>query len=230
MGNKKRKNSNYVTEKTIKAREELLRAEKRRKIAIIVSISTAIAIAVAMLVVGIVHAVKNSGEDEEPLTITHHASITLEWNDGGTLREDNIHIELYGENAPITVENFVTLINEGYYNGLNLDKIMKNDKDNDDLFYISGGTSDEPANTIKGEFEENDVENTIPHKKGTIYMHHDEFDNDKNISNNNTREYSAGLNYYIKGQALRLILNYVFCQNQAGQDSHRIMLGTQIAI
>lgn len=67
-------------------------------------------------------------------------------------------------------------------------------------------------------------------KKLEAVLRYDEFDNDKNISNNNTREYSAGINYYIKGQALKLILNYVFCQNQAGQDSHRIMIGTQIAI
>lgn len=67
-------------------------------------------------------------------------------------------------------------------------------------------------------------------KKLETVLRYDEFDNDKNISNNNTREYSAGINYYIKGQALKLILNYVFCQNQAGQDSHRILIGTQIAL
>ena len=59
---------------------------------------------------------------------------------------------------------------------------------------------------------------------------YDDFDPDKKIRHNNTREYSVGLNWYIKGQALKLILNYVFCQNQAGKDSHRIIVGTQIAI
>ena len=44
------------------------------------------------------------------------------------------------------------------------------------------------------------------------------------------REYTAGINYFIKGQALKLILNYVFCQNQSAPDSHRIMLGTQILL
>lgn len=44
------------------------------------------------------------------------------------------------------------------------------------------------------------------------------------------REYSAGINYFIKGQALKLILNYVFCQNDLFKDSHRIVVGTQILL
>ncbi len=63
-----------------------------------------------------------------------------------------------------------------------------------------------------------------------ILARYDEFDPDKNIGNNHKREYSAGINYFIKGQALRLILNYVFCQNDAGKDSHKIIIGTQILI
>ncbi|MBP3924228.1 hypothetical protein J6E39_03195 [bacterium] len=67
-------------------------------------------------------------------------------------------------------------------------------------------------------------------KKLEAILRYDEFDPDKKISNNNQREYTAGLNYYIKGQALKLILNYVYCQNDAKPDSHRIIIGTQIAI
>lgn len=67
-------------------------------------------------------------------------------------------------------------------------------------------------------------------KKLEAIVRYDEFDPDKNVSGNNQREYTAGLNYYIKGQALKLILNYVFCQNQNKADSHRIIIGTQIAI
>ena len=63
-----------------------------------------------------------------------------------------------------------------------------------------------------------------------VVARYDEFDPDKNIKHNNKREYSAGLNWYIKGQALKVILNYVFCQNQGTKDSHRIILGTQIAL
>ncbi len=67
-------------------------------------------------------------------------------------------------------------------------------------------------------------------KKLQILARYDEFDPDKNIAHNNQREYSLGLNYFIKGQGLRLILNYVFCQNDAAKDSHRILVGTQILL
>jgi len=67
-------------------------------------------------------------------------------------------------------------------------------------------------------------------KKLEVIARYDEFDPDKNIAHNNQREYSAGINYYIKGQALKLVLNYVFCQNQSKDDAHRLLLGTQIAL
>ena len=67
-------------------------------------------------------------------------------------------------------------------------------------------------------------------KKLQLLARYDEFDPDHNVDNNKSREYSVGLNYFIKGQGLRLILNYVFCQNDNAKDSHRIMLGTQILL
>ena len=59
---------------------------------------------------------------------------------------------------------------------------------------------------------------------------YDEFMPDKEFSNIKKREYSAGINYFIKGQALKLILNYVFCQNDHAKDSHKIILGMQILL
>ena len=67
-------------------------------------------------------------------------------------------------------------------------------------------------------------------KKLHILARYDWFDPNKNISNDNRKEYSIGLNYFIKGQALRLILNYVFCNYDNMQDSHRILLGTQLVL
>lgn len=67
-------------------------------------------------------------------------------------------------------------------------------------------------------------------KKLQILARYDEFDPNRDIAHNNKREYSLGLNYFIKGQGLRLILNYVFCQNDSTKDSHRILLGTQILL
>ena len=67
-------------------------------------------------------------------------------------------------------------------------------------------------------------------KKLQILARYDEFNPNRQIADNKNREYSLGLNYFIKGQALRLILNYVYNQNDSGIDSHRIMFGTQILI
>ena len=61
-------------------------------------------------------------------------------------------------------------------------------------------------------------------------LRYDQFDPNEQVAHNTVREYSAGINYFIKGQALKLMLNYVFCQNEAARDSHRILLGTQILL
>ena len=67
-------------------------------------------------------------------------------------------------------------------------------------------------------------------KKLQLLARYDEFNPNHDLKHNKKREYSVGLNYFIKGQALRLILNYVFCQNDSARNSHRIMLGTQIML
>lgn len=59
---------------------------------------------------------------------------------------------------------------------------------------------------------------------------YDHYIPDKNLANDIRREYTAGINYFIKGQALKLMLNYVFCQNDLQKDSHRIILGTQLVL
>lgn len=91
----------------------------------------------------------------------HHAKIKVK--DYGT-----IEVELDGDTAPITVANFVKLVNEKFYDGLTFQRIMSG-------FMIQGGDplgngtggSDE---TIKGEFSSNGVENNISHKRGVISM------------------------------------------------------------
>ncbi len=91
----------------------------------------------------------------------HHVEINVK--DYGTIK-----LELDGDTAPITVENFINLANDGFYNGLTFHRIM-------DGFMIQGG--DPQGNgfggsdqTIKGEFAANGVENNISHKKGVISM------------------------------------------------------------
>lgn len=63
-----------------------------------------------------------------------------------------------------------------------------------------------------------------------ILGRYDQFTPNKNNSSDIRREYSAGVNYFLKGQALKLMLNYVFCQNDCFKDSHRIVIGTQIVL
>ena len=58
----------------------------------------------------------------------------------------------------------------------------------------------------------------------------DSFDPDRHVRNNRKNEYSVGLNWFIKGQALKFVLNYVFCQNQSGPDSHKFILATQVML
>ena len=59
---------------------------------------------------------------------------------------------------------------------------------------------------------------------------YDQFDPNRGIANDLRREYSAGLNYFVIGQAMRILLNYVYCDNQNKEDSHRIILGTQLLL
>lgn len=63
-----------------------------------------------------------------------------------------------------------------------------------------------------------------------VIARYDRFDPNRDIGKNNRTEYTAGINYFIKGQAVKLILNYVFCDNDATRDSHRIIFGTQLLL
>jgi len=79
-----------------------------------------------------------------------------------------IELELYPEYAPITVENFVNLVNKGFYNGLTFHRVIKG-------FMIQGGCpkgngTGGPGHSIKGEFSSNGVLNPIKHTRGVISM------------------------------------------------------------
>ncbi len=79
-----------------------------------------------------------------------------------------IKLELYPEKAPITVENFLKLVKDGFYDGLIFHRVIKD-------FMIQGG---DPQGTgmggakdkIKGEFLMNGVPNDIKHERGVISM------------------------------------------------------------
>ncbi|MDE5592661.1 MAG: peptidylprolyl isomerase [Clostridiales bacterium] len=92
---------------------------------------------------------------------------TIEFTDGNV-----INLELYPDEAPITVANFVKLCNAHFYDGLCFHRVI-------DGFMIQGGgfvwderrgLVQKEAPTIKGEFKSNGVNNPITHTKGTISM------------------------------------------------------------
>ncbi len=68
------------------------------------------------------------------------------------------------------------------------------------------------------------------HPRLQIIGRYDQFDPDRDASGDTKREYTAGINYFIKGQALRIMLNYIFCRNQNTADSHRLLIGTQVLL
>lgn len=61
-------------------------------------------------------------------------------------------------------------------------------------------------------------------------LRYDSFDPDKDKIKDDTKEYTAGINYYILGQTLRLMFNYVYCDNKNKSDSHKLIFGSQILL
>lgn len=89
--------------------------------------------------------------------------VEIKVKDYGTIK-----LTLDEDNAPITVDNFVKLAKDGFYDGLTFHRII-------DGFMIQGGDplgngTGGSTETIKGEFSKNGVDNAIFHKRGVISM------------------------------------------------------------
>ena len=81
---------------------------------------------------------------------------------------DVMKAELYPEIAPNTVNNFISLVKKGFYNGLTFHRVING-------FMIQGGCPEGtgmggPGYSIKGEFSAIGVENPIKHERGVISM------------------------------------------------------------
>ncbi len=89
--------------------------------------------------------------------------VTMKIKDRGIVK-----IELYPQIAPETVNNFVSLVNEGFYNGLIFHRVIQG-------FMIQGGDPTGtgmggPGYKIKGEFTSNGFQNDLQHTPGVISM------------------------------------------------------------
>ena len=89
--------------------------------------------------------------------------VTITMKDGGVIKA-----ELYPDVAPNTVNNFISLIKKGFYNGLIFHRVIPG-------FVIQGGCPDStgmggPGYQIKGEFTMNGFTNDLSHKRGVLSM------------------------------------------------------------
>ena len=89
--------------------------------------------------------------------------VTITMENGGVIKA-----ELYPEIAPISVNNFISLINKNFYDGLIFHRVIKG-------FMIQGGCPNGngmggPGYSIKGEFAQNGVKNDLKHTEGVLSM------------------------------------------------------------
>ena len=96
-------------------------------------------------------------------TTTIKPVVTIEMEDGGKIK-----IELYPDVAPNTVNNFISLVQKGFYDGLTFHRVVTD-------FMIQGGDpkgdgTGDPGYGIKGEFRSNGFVNNLLHTRGVISM------------------------------------------------------------
>ena len=89
--------------------------------------------------------------------------VTIEMENGGVMK-----VELYPDVAPNTVNNFISLVQKGFYDGLIFHRVIPG-------FMIQGGCPDGtgtggPGYSIKGEFSGNGFQNGLAHDRGVLSM------------------------------------------------------------
>ena len=89
--------------------------------------------------------------------------VTIKMKDGGVIKA-----ELYPAVAPNTVNNFISLVKKGFYNGLGFHRVIRG-------FMIQGGCplgngTGGPGYSIRGEFRNNGYDNSLKHEPGVLSM------------------------------------------------------------
>ena len=100
---------------------------------------------------------------KENIDMAQNPIVTIEMESG-----DIMKAELYPEIAPNTVNNFISLIKKGYYDGIIFHRVIRG-------FMIQGGDPEGtgvggPGYSIKGEFSGNGFQNDLKHTKGVLSM------------------------------------------------------------
>ena len=128
---------------------------------IIFAVSTVIIIVLILVINVLVNKKSGASERKDLLTGKHYVEITVKGY-------GKIDLELDADVAPITVTNFINLVNDKFYDGLTFHRII-------DGFMVQGGDplgngTGGSSKTIKGEFSDNGINNSISHVRGVISM------------------------------------------------------------
>ena len=160
MSNKKKKNSNYQTAKRASSAAAAKKKKKKLSKDAVIGIICAVVVLVAViLTVTFCSINKNKDTRYVKMTVEGHGDIIL---------------KLDAKTAPITVKNFMELVNDGFYDGLTFHRILENFmiQGGDPKGDGTGGNTDKNGKeiNIKGEFSANGITNNISHKRGVISM------------------------------------------------------------
>ncbi len=101
--------------------------------------------------------------DDTPASAAALPRVRIEMDSG-----DALVVELYPDQAPLSVANFLALVDQGFYDGLVFHRVIRG-------FMIQGGCplgtgTGGPGHTVKGEFSANGVSNSLRHVRGVLSM------------------------------------------------------------
>ncbi len=122
-------------------------------------LAAAVILLAIAVIVAVVTALTGPKAMNAPGSLVPTDYIAIDIADYGT-----ITAELYGEAAPLTVENFLKLVDEQYYDGLTFHRIISG-------FMMQGGAGmSGTARNIRGEFAQNGFNNPLLHERGVLSM------------------------------------------------------------
>ena len=162
MGHKKNVSKYQQQQKMAQMKE----AKKKRNRIILTTLAAVVLIATLITVLVVTLSGNSDGKTStsKPADTSNPIKVAFEIKDYG-----KIVLDLYPNEAPISVENFVDYVEDGFYDGLKFHRVING-------FMIQGGDptgtgyGDSSLEKIKGEFSANNVENNLKFERGVIGM------------------------------------------------------------